>query len=622
MKLNILAILVGITSVFSQSVLAQDTFELDPIIVSGGLTPIKESKYGRSASVLTNEEIEQRGITTVQNALLAVPGISVIGLGNSFIQVRIRGAEANHTLILIDGIPAAGGNGEYILSGLEIANIERIEVLRGPQSVFYGSNASAGMINIITKKGKNGTEYGGSVKVGNGHSSTARYSFRTERGGIAVNLSHLDDDGYDYSGSNGEKDGITGSNLNLSGDYMATKWLKLGFTFRNSEEDYAFDSNNFSATTADDYVIDDPNQNTRRIEWLGNLYAEYEGMDRHLTHRLSLKQTDFEHSINSRIPTKTNRLAAKYLLSFGIDGQMVANTDHLMNAMLEWERDTSSTNPNYERESNSVALEYRGSLVSGLSYQAGIRYDNKRVFEDNLTWTLSAGYTFEGSGIRVHSSSGTGVVDPSYFELFANSFGFVGNSNLRTEKNSSFDLGIEVPVLGGRGVIDVTLFHDELTDEITSLFDSVSNISTYINQTGNSKRQGIELSVNLAATDSLDLQLNYTYLDAINPDGSVEIHRPQHELLLSITQQIFCGRGNVTVDLRYVAGNYDSQFFSPFGRAKLSNYMIADMSAQYELNDRIVLTVRVNNLFNKEYSDVRGYAKQNRIAYIGLRAAF
>lgn len=622
MKRHILATLAITTGILAQPAWAEEAYDLGVIIFSGGLTPIEESRYGRSASVLTSEEIEKRGITTVQDALRAVPGVSVSGSGNSFTQVRIRGAEANHTLILIDGIPAAGGNGEYILSGLETANIERIEVLRGPQSVFYGSNASAGVVNIITKKGGIGTEYGGSVEVGNGYSASARYSYRTERGGVAVNLSQLDDHGFDYSGSNGEKDGIKRSTMHLSGDYAVSDRLKLGFTFRNSEEDSAFDSNSFTAATAEDYVVDDPNRNTERSERLGNLYAVYEALDGQLLHRLSLEQTDFERRTNGRAPTKADRSAAKYLLSFGLDGQAVADTDHLLNAMLEWERDTSSTNPNYKRESNSVALEYRGSLANGLNFQVGVRYDDNKVFEDDFTWTLAAAYTFEGSGIRLHSSAGTGIVDPSYFELFANSFGFVGNPNLKPEKNRSFDLGIEVPVLGGRGMLDVTYFHDDLTDEITSVFDPASGTSTFINQIGDSKRQGVELSGSLAATDTLDMRLSYTYLDAQNPDGSVEVRRPRHEMLLSATQEVFGGRGDVTADLRYVGGNFDSQFFGAFGTAELPSYVTADVSAQYALNNRIRLTARITNLFDAEYSDVWGYAKQGRTAYIGLRAAF
>ena len=133
---------------------ASDSVTLDPVLPSGGLFPIVADAYGRAHTVLTAEEIEEHGIRSVQDALHEVPGVAVNSTGSSFTQVRIRGAEANHTLILIDGVPATGGNDEYILTGLETANIERIEVLRGPQSVYFGSNASAGVVNIITRKAR------------------------------------------------------------------------------------------------------------------------------------------------------------------------------------------------------------------------------------------------------------------------------------------------------------------------------------------------------------------------------------------------------------------------------------------------------------------------------------
>ena len=162
---SVLLASVALTAPFT-SVVAQDAFALDEIIVTGGLSPIAAGALGRASSVVTADDIAARGIATVQDALRALPGVSVTGSGPTYTQVRIRGGEASHTLILIDGIAAAGGDGEYILSGLDTANIAKIEVLRGPQSVYYGSDASAGVINIITRKGQVGTTLSGSLEAG------------------------------------------------------------------------------------------------------------------------------------------------------------------------------------------------------------------------------------------------------------------------------------------------------------------------------------------------------------------------------------------------------------------------------------------------------------------------
>ena len=609
-----------------------DITVLDEIIVSGGLTPVAAQKYGRSASVLTSEEIEDRGITSVQDALRSVPGIMVNGSGDTFTQVRIRGAESNHTLILIDGIEAAGGDGEYILTGLDTANIERIEVLRGPQSVFYGSNASAGVINIITKAGGIGTEYGGGTEAGSdGYRASARVSSRTERGGIAFSLAHDNDDGYDTSGDGGEEDGIRRNTVQLKGDYKATDQLKLGFTFRQSDERYENDSTSFTATDAASYVVDDTAPFSDRDEQLAQVYAELDTLGGRLTHRLSFERTDFDQSFSGGTPTETKTEAAKYLLSFGLDGQAAAEADHLLNVLLEWEEDSSSSNPLFSRETESIAFEYRGSFANGLDLQVGVRHDNNSVFDNATSWTASAAYTFAGSGVRLHTSAGTGIVNPSYFELFADStFGtttYQGNPDLSPEENRSFDFGVEVPFLQGRGVVDVTYFDETLTGEIESFFASIDPVSgnslfSYRNQAGDSERKGVELAARLEATENLDLRLAYTYLDATDPNGSVEVRRPEHELLLSATLGTFNGRGSVTADVRHVAGNWDTQFFGSFATAELPDYTTVNVSAQYELTESVVLTGRVTNLFDEEYSDVWGYAKRGRAAYVGVRASF
>ena len=118
---------------------------LDEIILTGGLSPISEAGYGRAYSVLEADELEARGLRTVQEALRSLPGVSLSSSGNSYTNIRMRGSETSHVLVLIDGVKAAAGGDEYTFSGLETADIERIEVLRGPQSAYYGSNASAGV---------------------------------------------------------------------------------------------------------------------------------------------------------------------------------------------------------------------------------------------------------------------------------------------------------------------------------------------------------------------------------------------------------------------------------------------------------------------------------------------
>jgi len=593
-------------------------FDLGTLILSGGLTPVEADAYGRSATVLTAEEIEDRGIKTVQDALRAVPGVAVSGTGGNSVQVRIRGGESNHTLILIDGIEAAGGDGEYILSGLETANIERIEVLRGPQSVFYGSNASSGVINIITRKGDIGQELSSSIEVGGGTTATLFASTRTERGGLSLSFSDAQDTGWDFSGDGGEKDATDRRTLILSGDYLVTPDLKLGFTLREATESYEFDTLDGGAATPAGYVVDDPAPFSDRDEMTAAVYAELSMLDGRLTHRLSVETTQNEQSFFGGAPTETTTDTIKYRLSFGLDGQSVSASDQILNLLVEAEEDASSSNPAFGRDTTSVALEYRGRFANGLDVQAGVRQDFNDPFEDATTWNVGLAYTL-ANGVRLHGSAGTGIVNPTYFELFASAFGFTGNPNLNPEQNQSFDLGVEIPIFGGRGFVDATYFNETLTDEITSVSTGPGTF-TFENQTGDSTREGVELTAQVAATDKLDLRASYTYLEALNPDGSVEIRRPKHELTFGATLRAFEDRATFSADLRHVSGNPDTQFFGAFTTSDLPDFTTLDLAARYAVSDRVDLTGRVTNLFDADTTEVWGYAGRPRTVYVGLDA--
>ncbi|TYP65786.1 vitamin B12 transporter [Stutzerimonas stutzeri] len=598
---------------------------LDEIVLTAGITPVAQDGYARAHTVLTATEIEDRGIATVQDALRALPGVSVSGSGASIAQVRIRGAEANHTLILIDGIEAAGGEDEYVLTGLETTDIDRIEVLRGPQSVFYGSNASAGVINIITRDAPQGLSYGGSVEAGNGGAASVHVSRRGERGGLRLSLSARDDLGYDQSGDGGGKDGINRKTAVLSSDVLATDDLRLGVALRQSTEDYGFDAENFAATDAESYLVD-ADLFGRRDEFQGGVWAEYTALDGRLVQRL-----DYQHSITRQSQDnspfrrgQTEKL--KYRASLGLDGS-AADASQLLNLLAEHQRDSNSTAPGQSREMSSVALEYRAMLASGLDVQAGLRHDANRVFADFTSWNLGLSWQMPDRPFRLHASAGTGLVNPSYFELYADAgfFGTVyqGNPDLRPEKNSGFDLGVEAQLPDGRGTIDVTYFNETLEDEITDYLVGIEDgvaFYSYRNQSGESPRHGVEVAARILATDSLTLGASYTYLDAENPDGSVKTRRPRHEAGLSATLSVLDGRGSVTGDLRHVAGTFDTQFWGGFETRELPSYTVVNLAAGYDLTPNVRATARVVNLFDRDYSDVWGFANQGRTSTIGLQA--
>ena len=621
----------------STSAFAQE-LALEEIVVSGGLSPIAAQSYGRAASVITAQQIEDRGITNVADALRSLPGVSVSSSGGQS-QVRIRGGEGNHTLVLIDGVEASGGDGEYFFTGLETANVERIEVLRGPQSVYYGSNASSGVINIITKKGDIGTTYSGSLEAGSATIATAFLAHRNERGGIALSLAHTNDSGFDQSGDGGEKDGLERSSLILSSDYLVTDNLKLGFNIRRSKEEYDIDSAAAAASTAGDYVFDNPSDFINREELTGQLYTEIDTLDGRLTHRLSIEKSQNRQSFNGTSLARTESEVLKYRLSYGLDSLSVEQTNHLLNFLVESQEDTSSDNAAYSRATRSIAFEYRGNFENGIDVQGGVRFDDNEIFENAFTYNVGVVYEIPNTNLRLHGSIGKGVVNPQYLELYSDvtySYDFqgtryndkyLGNPNLEPETNKSFDIGVEFPVFDGRGIVDITYFREKLTDEIVQAYDRYDPIAdesvyTYENQVGDSRREGVEVSGNMQATDTVALRMSYTYLDAENPDGGVEVRRPRHELSLGATVETFGGRGSVSADVRHISGNFDTKFFGTFQTSELPSYTTVDLAADYDLNDRLTLTGRVTNLLDDDVVNVWGFASRGRSAYVGLRASF
>ncbi|MFD1882273.1 TonB-dependent receptor plug domain-containing protein [Paracoccus pacificus] len=615
------AVLLPVAAMGQQGILPEtappETVVLEEIIISGGLSPIAADAYGRANSVLTADQIQKHGFRTVREALEYVPGVAITGAGDSNTQIRIRGAEGNHTLVLIDGVRAAAGDSEYFLTGLETANIDRIEVLRGPQSVFYGADASAGVINIITRKGATGTHAGTAVEIGAGWGASAYASTRNERGGVDFSVSARDDQGYDYSGDpGGDKDGIRRRTLGLAADYLIADGVKLGFSARRVDEEYDYDGNSWTAQTADQYVIDS-NDSAERDEFTGQIYLEAQTLNGRLSHRLSFDRTRFSLAQNGGDAAKSRTDSWKYRAIYGIDGPVDA-ANQTVSFGLERKRDENSVATDQRRRTNSVALEYRGSF-DALDVQAGLRHDDNDVFKNATTWSLGLSYNVPNTGVRLHASAGKGVVNPSYTELFGG-FGTIGNPDLRPEENRGFDLGVEAQFAGGRGLIDVTYFHDDLEDEITYTGVPLANGADYYNETGTSKRRGVEISGRYQATDDLALGASYTYLHARNNDGSVEVLRPRHELGLSADYSFAAGRGHLAGDLRYVSGNFDNQYFGTYGTKELPSYTVVNLAVGYDLNERARITARVTNLFDKEYSETWGYATRGRAAYLGLEA--
>ena len=623
------------------------SLRLDDIVVTGGLTPLPAAALGRSLSVVTAEEIEAKGIVYAVDALRALPGLAVsrTGAPGGVTTIRIRGAENTHTQVFIDGVKAASpDNLTFDFSGLLAADIERIGVLRGPQSALFGANAIGGVISIVTKRAKApGFTTSGSAEVGTdgSYGGDVAGRWRGERAGLSLSVARRETGGFDVSGTpGGEDDGDENLTLSLTGDFDAAETLRFGGTLRYIDRTSEFDQFNFAAADRAGLVTDADLEGERK-EIYGSVFGEGETFGGRARHRLTLGYTevrDEQFDTGARTnETKGSRRQARFQTTFALDAANVDAADHTITAAVDYEREAfRNTDPALvfdpsqlilqTREQWSGAAEYRGRFLDAVDVQLGLRHDLNDEFRDRTTWSASASWLLPNQTTRLHGSIGTGAQNPTLIDQFGFFPGsFVGNPNLKPETSFGWDIGVEQTFWGGRAAVDVTYFQDRLKDEIVSQFDPVTFLSTSVNQAGTSKRRGVEIAGRVEPAEGLTLGLTYTFLDAEEPNGDVEVRRPRHDLGLEASYRFAEDRALVVVGVNHLAGLNDFDFTDPFiagSQVALDDRTVVNLSLSYAVTEQVEVYGRVSNLFDEDYQEVDGFDAEGRVAFLGLRARF
>ncbi|WP_417808066.1 TonB-dependent receptor plug domain-containing protein [Thioclava sp.] len=633
MKTTQLTTALLLSTALATPALAQDSqpYALDEIVFSGALgsKPLNALTYGRSYTVVTADEIDRLGYATVTQALSSVPGVAVTQTDASLGSVFIRGGDSNMTVVLIDGVKASAGyNGAFYFNGLDVADIERIEVLRGPQSVIGGANAAAGVISITTKKASEpGLHQQTGIGYGSYGTTHVNYNaqYRGARGQIAFSIAQDHKGGYDISGDGGQRDSSTLSTGTITGQYDITDWLTAGVMLRQSYQNYDYDSATGSGSAAA-YVVDADNVGKRR-DTFGQLWFKADSLGGRLQHKLSYAGTDIGFkNYSSGVLGSSNSSQHRelnYTATYALDATTVEAARQTLAFAAQEETDHFSSDygfgPSaYQRTTRSAALQYSGDFDNGLGLEAGVRRIFNDVFEDGTTWNIAASYQVPASAVRLHGSIGKAIVNPDMYEQF----GFVpgvysGNPNLRPETVRGIDVGAQYS-FGERGNIDVTLFQQHVSDKISGYGTTSTNLP------GTSKSYGVEISGQYQVTSNLLMSLDYTYTHARDASGDYLTRRPAHEANLAATYSFAQGRGAATLAIKHVSGNYDGQFFLPFPSpiAELPNYTLVNLSGSYALDNGVSLVGRIDNVTDENYSEAWGYASAGRTAYVGLRAAF
>jgi vitamin B12 transporter len=593
----------------AQPALAQTAFELDEITFSANRTPSELASTGSSVSVLTEDDLREAGDIQLSAILSRLPGVSLTQqgpLGQASL-LRIRGADRRYIAVFVDGIrvdDASGIQTSFDFGAMTAADVGRVELLRGSQSALYGGSAVGGVINITTRAAAElGLTQNVDAEVGSFGTRTATYgvTHRTESGFVALNMSRVRSDGFSAVDAGTEPDGFDATRLSFTGAQAVSEAVTLGVSgfWQRSDADY---DNGFPLEDAD-------NRSLRRERGVRAFAEIDQGETRHVvgigSHRISrrfVEQFADNTYIGERVRfdyTATKPINDGLTLVFGSDAEREAY-------------DQFGTFGGFESSTTvgGVFVQALTTPADGLDLGVTARVDRHSEFGSFATGRVALAWRI-ADDLTLRSSIANGFRAPSNFELFS----AFGDAELQAERSLSLDLGVEYRL--GAAEISATLF--ELTARDAIDFDGA--LSRY-NNIAKTRSRGLELALSLPLGERAELGLDYTYTDARITGGPSAGERqprvPRHALTL---------RANAEIATRW-SGHVAAQVVA--GRAKdsvgaaetMPSYAVVNAGISYDLTDKAVVNLRVENLFDKQYQTVAGYGTSDRAVYVGLSSRF
>jgi vitamin B12 transporter len=632
LKLFIFVLLLSTLS-FSQTDSAK-IYTLSDVVVTATKTSTPLFELANSITVIDSAEIQRRGSNTVLDLLKTEYGLDIIQQGSfgSLTNVYTRGSNTGHTLVLIDGVevnmPSDPG-GTYDFGNLPVDNIERIEILRGPQSTLYGSDAMTGVINIITKKGTGKPKFSLLTEGGSYNS----YKGLTELNGsynflnYSLTLSREKTDGFSSASArdgNQEKDGSSNYNLSSRIGAEIANNLNLNLTFRFTKADVAYDQ--FGGQFGDDptyiYKLEESVFRTEgKYSAFNGIWEQKLGFSvfrnvRKYSNDAFLFDASraFYDGRKLKFDWQNNfYLSNLNTLTFGIETeQEKAETEYYI---LSETSPFESILPESKTRTTGVYLQ--DQIRFGNFYgTAGIRYDDHQRFGSAITYRLAPALIIWQTGTKLKATFGTGFKAPSLFYLFDPSF---GNPDLDPEKSIGWDAGVEQYLWDSKLVLGATYFENHFED----LFGTDENFKTInINK---AITKGIEFYFTFNTLKEISMKGNFTYTDAKDksensPDKDLPlIRRPKLKASYEVNYN-FNEKANINAEIIFSGESNDKDFsLFPSKRVKLKSYSIVNLAASYNIFEFLQLYGRVENLFDADYEQVLGYATPGLSGYAGIK---
>lgn len=594
----------------------------DEIIIIGARSPIPRAEMTAAITVLDGEDIEALGAVFAADALRTVPGVAVnrSGPAGTLTQVRLRGSEANHVLVLIDGIEASNPfTGAFSFNTMPSNGVSRLEVLRGEQSALWGSDAIGGVINMVTTPKDDANTPSGGAFVEYGSFETVR----TGANGQAMlhktrlfgNVSFADAQGYDVSGNDGEKDGYDNFTAFAGADTPLGNIANLKTRARFTRA-----HNDFDSDTDFDGRLNDVERRQRQNQF--DVLAEITAQSHNGHFEHVLKTT---HTTSEDVNPGSNANGFRTQGSYQLNGHwQTGSVEHHISFLGEIEREIYKNNggpgaletQKRRNTMNALAADYR--LVSnGLVLNASARRDTQSLFANSTTWRIGAAYAIAPLNGRVRASAGQGTKNPGFFELFGffPDF-FTGNPNLTPERSTGYELGWEQDI--GPAKLSFSGYSSRLKNEIFTDFSTFP--FTADNRPGKSRRRGLEIEGQWPLNTALTLTGSATFQHTTQ-DKAREIRRPRFLASAVMHWQPQGQPFGLSLGADHNGKMSDTDFGS-FSDVTLKSYTLVHGTAHYDVGKNLQLFVRGDNLLDQNYTEVFGFKAQGRGVYGGIRAKF
>lgn len=591
---------------------ATDETKLDTIIVNGSRLDQTLTEVGSSVSVITRDDLDQLGVDFALDAVATAPGVTINqnGAFGGNASVRIRGASSDQTLVLIDGVPVndpTGTGGGYNFAYLDTDSIDQIEVLKGPQSTLWGSDAIGGVVSITTKrpeKGLSGTVFGeyGSFNTLRGGASISNAN---DTGDFRLAATGLTTDGIskaDEANGNTEDDGYDSQTVAARGGLNLPADVRLETTLLWTDAESEYDSYVFGAQGS----VGDGDEISNSETLSGNISLTAPLFDGRLQNLLQLGYADIERENTSNGVQSYFTEGDRFLYRY--QGTLAINESNTL--AFGAEREETSANAEDSAIDSLFAL-YEAKPTDELTLTGGLRVDDHETFGSETTgrvaaaWTATDQFTFKASWAQ-------GFKAPSIFQstYICTFCGLTEpNANLKPETSEAFDVGVQWQSSDQRLTLGATLFDQETENLIdfsyTAGYDNIALADT----------QGVELTGAYTVTSWLGVAASYTFIDAEDGNGNELTRLPENT-------------GNVSVSLDpdgpfsgAVLVQYNGEEANVDG-TELDSWTRVDLTGSYDLNDSVEVYGRIENLFDEDYQQILGYGTPGLSGSVGVRLRY